>query len=382
MKTLVIGFSSLLILCTPLSAKAQTYKKPTNKVLAISGGGARGAWGLGVVEQLVKQEGGYRAVFGTSTGSLMAPMVLLQQFDKLETQYTQVTQKKIFNKNPFRVKQIKGKPGAPDTLKTELRAFNAAWRLLRGKPTLGESLNMKDLIRTCFTQQDFDSLKALQKIDGLNLSVAVTNLTSGQGEIKSSENITSWDEMVTWIWASANTPIFMSEVTIFDNVYVDGGLREIVPLRAAVKYAIAHHIDTVDVIINDSRQALDTKWNINDKKNKGYFNGLLRVLAIYNSNTEYYNIWSGEKMTELFDARELLHQDSIRHLGAKLPTANSRLLTITIYSMPYGLSRTYPDDLGFDSIKMKVLLDSGTNFIKNRTYDVNTRQRYQASKQK
>ena len=100
-------------------------------------------------------------------------------------------------------------------------------------------------------------------------------------------------------------------------------------------YAIQHGIDTVEVVINDSEQALDTVWNIKAKNNKGYFNGLLRVLAIYNSNTEYYNIWAGEILTELHDV-EVEEENG----------SSARDLTIIVYSMPYTLSRTYPDDLG------------------------------------
>lgn len=354
----------LLTVSFCFSAKAQTsYKKPHSKVLAVSGGGARGAWGLGVVEQLVEQGGAYRAVFGTSTGSLMAPMVLLQQFDKLKTEYTSVTQKKIFNKNPFKVKMVN------DTPKAQLKSFNAIWRLITGKPTLGESENLRDLIEHCFTPDDFALLKQLYATDSLALCVAVTNLTSGRGDIKSSEKISDYQEMVNWIWASANTPIFMSNVTINDSVYVDGGLREIVPLRAAVTYAIKHGIDTVEVVMNDSQQALDTMWNISKKQNKGYFNGLLRVLAIYNANTEFYNLWSGAVLTELHDV-------SIE----KDPGTGKRDLTIIIYSMPYGLSMTYRDDLAFDKVKMTKLLDSGTYFIKNKSWDKDTRQVYRAKR--
>ena len=68
-----------------LQSNAQeTFQKPGNRILVVSGGGARGAWGVGVVSSFYKTSGGYKAVFGTSTGSLMAAFILLQQFDELD----------------------------------------------------------------------------------------------------------------------------------------------------------------------------------------------------------------------------------------------------------------------------------------------------------
>ena len=352
-----------LATCVLFTAHSQpAYKKPANKVLAISGGGARGAWGLGVAETLFDQSGGYRAVFGTSTGSLMAPMVLLQQWGKLEFQYTSVTQKSIFSKNPFKVKKVNG------TVTTQLKSFNAIWRLIWGKATLGETENLRDLIKTCFTPADFQTLKNLYKTDSLVLCVAVTNMSSGRSDIRSSEHITDYEEMINWIWASSNQPIFMSYTMMNDSAYVDGGMREIVPLKAAVTYAIQHNVDTLEVIVNDSQQARDTVWSVNE--HKGYFaGGLMRVLEVYNSNTLYYNIWAGELLTELNDVE--IEEN---------PAGGGDDLTIIIYSMPYALAATYRDELGFDKVKMTELLKDGKAFIKSKRYDKNTRQVYRARK--
>src|SRR5436190_22155492 len=149
-------FTVLFICPIPLLVAAQPlFKKPGNKILVVSGGGARGAWGVGVAESLYQTEGGYRAVFGTSTGSLMAPLILLQRFDSLKSYYTKVTQESIFSHNPFRVKKING------TVTTQLKIPNAIWRLIRSKHTLGETENLKHLIRHCLTPADFLTLKSL-----------------------------------------------------------------------------------------------------------------------------------------------------------------------------------------------------------------------------
>src|SRR5258706_14547762 len=121
MKKSSLFFLSLLL--AYISYAQQVYKKPGNKILVVSGGGARGAWGVGVAKSLYNIQGGYRAVFGTSTGSLMAPLILLQRFDSLASYYTSVTQESIFSRNPFKVKKING------TVTTQLKVFNEIWRL-------------------------------------------------------------------------------------------------------------------------------------------------------------------------------------------------------------------------------------------------------------
>lgn len=347
MQNLLRTLLFLLVTGASISAAGQpAIKKPSNRILVVSGGGARGAWGVGVAEALFETQGAYRAVFGTSTGSLMAPMILLQQFDSLKSYYTNVTQKSIFNKNPFKVKTVNG------TVTTELKSFNAIWKLILGKPTLGESENLKVLIKRCFTEADFKKLKS--SADSLTLSVAVTNMTTGNVEIKSTADTKAnytYEEMINWIWASSNQPIFMSYVTVNGNAYVDGGLREIVPLRAAVEFAIKHGIDTVDVIVNDAWEPQDKHWYVT--KNKGYFKGgLMRVLEVYNANTLFYDLRGGALESELFDA-----------ILGNHPQAGQKELTVIIYSMPPARAARYRDDLGFDRIQMSNLVTEGNEFI-------------------
>lgn len=338
-----------------LDTLAQPPRKPGSRVLVVSGGGARGAWGVGVARSLYEQTGGYRAVFGTSTGSLMAPMILLQQFDSLESYYTHVTQKSIFNKNPFKMRTVN------DTVTTELRSFNAIWRLIWGKPTLGETENLRTLIRKCFLAKDFENLKASEKsADTLSLHVAVTNMKTGMSEVKSSLEIKSYDEMVDWIWASSNQPIFMSYTMMNGVPYVDGGLREIVPLRAAVKFAIAHRIDTIEVIVNDQWHPQDPSWSV--QKNKGYFKGgLMRVLEVYNANTLAYDLRAGKLETELHDL-----------VVATNKAADQKALTVIVYSMPHKDAVTYVDELGFSEDKMKKFVQLGKDFIRKRQYKDDT----------
>ena len=48
------------------------------RAIVLSGGGAKGAWGVGVVKALMEQDITYDIAIGTSTGSLMAPFILAE----------------------------------------------------------------------------------------------------------------------------------------------------------------------------------------------------------------------------------------------------------------------------------------------------------------
>src|SRR6185436_2390683 len=224
------------------------------------------------------------------------------------------------------------------------------------------------LIRRGFTADDFKTLKNRFSSDSLSLSVAVTNMNTGRVEIKCSDNEIDYERMTNWIWASSNQPVFMSYVRMDGSDYVDGGLREVVPLRAAVDYAITHAVDTVDVIVNDSWESQDTAWSVN--KDKGYFEGgLIRVLHVYNANTQHNDLKVGELLTRLYGVT--VNKDS---------ASGVKDLTIIIYSMPYLVAASYKDELGFEQIKMIELLNSGIDFIMKHQHDAVTRQVYRASK--
>src|SRR5215217_9494067 len=101
----------------------QLSPSPNNRVLVVSGGGSRGAWGAGYAMHLTKQNRQpYEVAFGTSTGSLMIPLIITENFDLLREGYTSVTQKSIFEKSPFK------RDG-------HLNGWTLLWRCLFRKPT-------------------------------------------------------------------------------------------------------------------------------------------------------------------------------------------------------------------------------------------------------
>lgn len=343
MKT--INLSLLLFISVCVSAQDLPYKIG-NKILVVSGGGARGAWGVGVVDTLVKSRGGYKAVLGVSTGSTMGPLVLLQQFDLLTEIYTSTTQKDIFNKNPFKVK-IQG-----DTVKTTPRLGMALRRLACGKATIGETKNFKKLIDKFFTKKHFDELRSR----GLLLGVGVTNMTSGNFELKTSAN-NDYERMKNWIWASANQPLWMSYVHMDGSDYVDGGLRQVVPFEDAVRYAIDYDIDSIDVIINNSYDPILKGW---EAKKDSWLAGLVRVLGVYGLGTHQYSLRVGKLLADINSCQDASQNTQSGNVQGN----DGRNIHVIFYFMPDELAATYRDELGFDKNRMKALLLEGKKYFK------------------
>jgi NTE family protein len=345
-------------------------KSSRTRILVSSGGGARGAWGVGVAEALMqKYNCRYKVVFGTSTGSLMAPYILLNKMSALETAYTSVTDDSIFSIKPFNVSLTN------NVVTTSLKPLRAVWRLLFKKyKTIGETKNLHKLIARWFTRADFDTLRK----QNLYLAVAVTNMKTGDIEIINSNEpkkalykdgkIDEWKDMCNWIWASANEPLFMSYYNYisYDKkdtaYYVDGGVRDVVPIMQGInyakKYARENNFDTVDVdvIINNGRVVIKRNWTTEGR----WINGLLRILDVYDAGTVNKDIIMGSLYAKYHD---LYSQSQSTLSDDKKDKEKESIIILHLYFMNQQLAETYSDELGFFQSKMKELLDNGKHYF-------------------
>lgn len=185
------------------------------KTVVISGGGSWGAYTVGRLKKLNKQ---YDCAITCSTGSLMGGLVLLGEYDRLINAYTSVTTDDIFDVNPFKANG-------------NIKPLNIVKRVLLGKKTIGETNNLRKLIKTYFTEEDYNKIKALKK----QFYVTVCNLRRKvkRTEYKSIYDY-SYEEFVDYIWASANVPVVSTLVVTKEGTYCDGGTTEGAPLQFAV----------------------------------------------------------------------------------------------------------------------------------------------------
>ena len=124
------------------------------RALVISGGGSKGAFGGGIAEYLIREcNFNYDIFVGTSTGSLLVPLLSIDEIEKIRAIYTTVTQDSIFSSNPFIVYKDRG------VYKTRINHFGIIKMFLRGKKTFGESKNLFKLIKKIITPSDFERMK-------------------------------------------------------------------------------------------------------------------------------------------------------------------------------------------------------------------------------
>ncbi|MFL0355729.1 patatin-like phospholipase family protein [Erythrobacter sp. GH1-10] len=175
--------------------------------LALSGGGAKGAFQVGVLDELIERRGiDFETVTGTSTGAIQAAAVAQDDVERLLEFWT-------------------GLKGNDDIYRGR---GGMIWAILTGK----NSLYNPDPLRKLLTDM-FDDAKI--RATGKNLRLAVVNITNGELRIVA-ENA---DNIAEWVYASSAQPPAFPPLRTFDSQgrleqWVDGGLRDVTPFAAAL----------------------------------------------------------------------------------------------------------------------------------------------------
>lgn len=287
-----------------------------DRLLVVSGGGARGAWGAGFAKFLTNKNGGtYKVGIGTSTGSLMMPFVLTGRFEQLHTAYTTVEQDDVFTVNPF----------------TEKGNLNGAAieRAITLHDTFGDSTNLKTLIRKHLTPAIVEEIRNNPQLD---FGIQVVDFKTATKATKFFKQIADYDSLVEWIWASSNQPLLMSYTLTNGGFYVDGGVCDTIPVIQGIDYAVTHNIKAIDVIVNEPNVPLIQ----NNFVPKNVFNGLLRLVEIWRSVVS-----ADDAVIGMLAAHSQIHNVA-------------EGLELTMHYFPRNLSSGLPsEDLLFDPQKMQ-----------------------------
>jgi hypothetical protein len=195
------------------------------KACLISGGGAWGAFGGGT---LAKINGDYDTLIGVSTGSLLAPLVGLKEWELLKDAYTSVDNDDIFDKCWYK--------GRPLTKDGRLRKFPIMVTLLLAQNSICTSNALRRTINRFFTIESFDELRAQKK----EVLVGTQNFAQVPSQIHYFSSLTEdYEEFKDWMWCSANFPFFTSlvkkswkdyEGNFHVGMWSDGGLTDLVGL--------------------------------------------------------------------------------------------------------------------------------------------------------
>jgi len=195
------------------------------KACVISGGGSWGAFGGGTLARINKN---YNTVVGVSTGSLLAPLAALKEWELLKMAYTNVNNKNIFDSCWYK--------GKPLSKTGKLNKLPVIMTLMLGQKSICTSNVLRKTIDQFFPEECFDELLHQKK----EIFVGTQNFAQIPSKIHYFSSMNEeYEEFKDWMWCSANFPFFTSLVkkSWRDNLgnfhvgsWSDGGLTDLVGL--------------------------------------------------------------------------------------------------------------------------------------------------------
>ena len=228
-------------------------------IAVISGGGSYGAYHAGTLAALNLK---FDAVYGTSTGAMMAPLVALGKYVSLETAYTSLGQYNVFNSwatNPV-------KPNG------KISIAKAITRIASGKNSLGATDKaLKKTIREFYTKDMHDEL--FNKKDVIVNTVDLRKQQASKVEYFNAKD-TPYELFTEYMRASASFPGIMSPVYLQEKELVDGGLAE----TASVLKAMENKPKVLHLFLHHKRVDSDAPKK---EKAKNFLHMLMRILNTF-----------------------------------------------------------------------------------------------------
>lgn len=196
------------------------------KALVLSGGGAHGAYQVGVLKKLFdSEEYGYDIIAGVSVGAINA--VYLSMFKPSEQANSINGLKNLW------LSDIKGNDSVYKPW--YFRPFNYVASLWKG------SLNHTKPLRSILEKRI--NLEKLEQ-SGVQLIVGACSLNSGE-YIAHTGN----ENIVNWVMASAAMPLIFQPIEIDGHKLVDGGVRNITPISDI--FSSIDDLESIDIVLAD-----------------------------------------------------------------------------------------------------------------------------------
>jgi len=214
------------------------------KACLISGGGSWGAFGGGTLARINKD---YDTVIGVSTGSLLAPLTALKEWEILKDGYTSVDDSKVFDKSWFK--------GRITSKKGKIRKFPIIITLLLGQKTVGTSNVLRKIIGQFFTESDFDELRNQNK----KILIGTQNFAQVPSKTHYFSSLDeNYKNFIDWMWCSANFPFFTSLVekswrdgqgNFHIGQWGDGGIVDLI----GIDEVIGKGYTDIDIVLHRTR---------------------------------------------------------------------------------------------------------------------------------
>jgi len=180
-----------------------------NRALVLSGGGSKGAFELGVVDYLVNDRGlDFEVIAGVSTGSLNAVVLA----------------------------QGAGASG----IRTEVAALKDLWFGIRSNDDIYTSRFLGKILAFISKNSIYSSdplrTKLEKSVSPSKLTASGKDLRIGAVVLESGDYVTADQKnpsILSWALASSSMPVFFPPVSVDGVTAVDGGVRNITPLKDA-----------------------------------------------------------------------------------------------------------------------------------------------------
>jgi NTE family protein len=322
--------------------------------LVVSGGGSKGAYAVGVVKQLAMEfpDISFDILVGTSTGSLIVPMVALDELDLLEQVYTSVKTEDIV---------LKG------NVVTRLLSDNA---LFDAKP-LGNLIKQHFPDSRCnqlfaSPREVYFATTCLQTDHAVYFSTRDPNIITDHDVLK----LNSPDELRRAVMASACQPVFMPPIEVKPGAvplrqYVDGGVRE----YAGIQLAIDAGAEEIFVILLSTAKDNPTERPFGDaftilKQTIDIFTadvGVndIRVPGIYNKALRYIDAVKKKMKAAGIKQADI---DNYFNIPLQNPFTGKKPLKIHLIRPDEPLGGG-PGGLDFEPLQMKAMLAKGKQAI-------------------
>lgn len=185
--------------------------KRRKTALILSGGGARGAYEVGVVRALVERGRQFDLVLGTSIGAINAAFFAQGDLERWERMWCGLHTKDVFR--PLSLLQI--------------------FQVLRGK-SLGllDTAPLEQLLRR---ELNLEKIKS----GGMEAGWCMTDLCTQETELVLARDLNNADELVDTLMATSAVPLlFPPREACGKGLYLDGGLVRNTPLKFALDMGI------------------------------------------------------------------------------------------------------------------------------------------------
>jgi NTE family protein len=298
--------------------------------VVLSGGGAKGAFQVGALDQLItKHRVKFDIAVGTSTGSIQAAAVAQDDIPRL-------------------VRTWEGIKGDEDIYKKRSGTLIA---VITGQPSIYNAAPLRRLLAA-----NIDEAKI--RASGKSLRLGVVSLTSGQFR-SIAENASN---IADYVYASCAMPFAFEPLQdAAKEQWVDGGVRDVTPLDAALELAPR----AVLVIRASPPPQPDERRRYKDLVAIG-----LRAVDILQSEVSLNDLKNVHLINALLTARDR-QQVELGRLGITGANADKVLNPLRVELAKYRMARVevlepaaeYLDTLEFDPVKIKAAIQAGRDAV-------------------